>query len=72
MKRENAPPQYAGTRRAAVRRAVPEETMLAALVLCAFQGLTLEGRVLDSDGRALAGAEVHVATARPRRGVGTL
>lgn len=48
--------------------------MLAALacVLMAAQGLELKGKITDLDGRALAGANVFIAAARPRRGVGTL
>ena len=46
--------------------------MLATIVLCAFQGFGLEGRVVDVDGRTIVGAHVYVTAARPRRGVGNL
>jgi len=48
--------------------------MIAALacVLLAAQGLELRGKITDVDGRALSGAHVFIANARPRRGVGTL
>jgi len=44
---------------------------LACFVLAA-QGIEMKGKITEADGRALAGATVFVATARPRRGVGTL
>ena len=46
--------------------------MLATILLCALQGLGLEGTVVDADGRTIVGAHVYITAARPRRGVGNL